>query len=140
VSRLPGTRRLAVAALAAAAFLLSACSEVEDAVGDASAAAGCQVAQRAVDGVADAARGAADRIGADPEAARRELRGLRDTLAAAAPTLSGDVRTRVDEIRAALDDLVTEATEAGRDAVDQAAVDRARDELDQAVDGLRSVC
>ena len=132
--------RAAAALVAVAATALGGCSEAEDAVDRAAGDAACRLAQEAVDGVAGQAREAADRIGADPEAARRELTALRDSLAAAEEGLSGETRARVEEARAALDRLVSESRDAARGAVDEQAVEEAERELDTAVEELTRVC
>lgn len=140
--RTPAPRALLTLATATLALgALVGCSEVEDAVRDTAAEAGCQVAQEAVDGVTSQARQAVEDLGADPAGAERELRNLRDAVATAADGLSGEVGTHLDEAEAALDDLVTQA-EAAADGtqVDEAAVESAQTELDTAVDELTQVC
>ncbi|WZH54010.1 MAG: hypothetical protein PIR53_08465 [Nocardioides alkalitolerans] len=140
--RTPASRSfLAVAATALSLGALVGCSEVEDAVRDTAAEAGCQVAQEAVDGVTGEARQAVEDLGADPAAAEQELRNLRDAVATAADGLSGEVGTHLEEAEAALDDLVAQA-EAAADGtqVDEAAVESAQGELDTAVDELTQVC
>ncbi|WP_205471409.1 hypothetical protein [Nocardioides sp. SYSU D00038] len=136
------------AALAAPALLvvlsagaLTGCSEAEDAVNGATDRAACEVAQAAVDEVADQARSLADRIGADPQAARRELSALRDTLAAAEKGLGGETREQVRRARDAVDALLAEAKQAADGSqVDDAVVRESRRELDRAVEELSQVC
>lgn len=139
-TRRAARRRALAAPVLVAAVVLTGCSAAEDAVGGAVDEAACSLARETLAGVEGQVREAADRIGADPRAARRELEALRDALAAAEDGLSGETRDRVAEARRAVDALVAEARRGARGAVDEEAVAEARRDLDTAVTGLQDVC
>lgn len=127
-------------AVAGSVLALSACSAAEDAVAGAVGDAACALARESLGGVETQVRDAADRIGADPAAARRELEAARDALAAAEDSLSGETRQQVAEARAAVERLLEEARQAGEGAVDQQQVEQAQRDLGDAVSGLATIC
>lgn len=144
----PRRTSAAATAVLVAALTLTGCATAEEAVSGAVDGAvdravdgtACSLAREAVGGVEAQVREAADRLGADPRAARRELTALRDTLAAAERGLSGQTRNQVARARAAVDRLVAAAREAADGTVDERAVAQARRRLGDAVRGVQETC
>ncbi len=120
---------------------LTGCSEVEDLAREKASDAACSVARSAMDEASDQARQAADKIKADPQAARRELTALRDGLKALEGRVDGETGGKVTEGRQALDRLVEQADAARAGTpVDDAAVSDAEAELDSAVEDFKNLC
>ncbi len=130
-----------VAATLVAALSLTACSQAEDAAKNAAGDAACSLAKNAADQAGKQAAQAVDDIGADPQAARQELSGIRDALAAAEKTVDGDVKADLTAARKAVEKLLGQAQDAAQGVeVDTTAVESAKDELDRAVDDVKTLC
>ncbi len=132
-------------ALAAAAVLvaagLGACSEAQDAVDDAASDAACSAARSAADQAGDRAGRAAEDIGADPRQAQQDLQTVRSVLTAAERSAGVDLEKRIAAVRAGVDDLLGEARDAAGGAdPDLTAVDRARQDVDDAVADVKGLC
>jgi hypothetical protein len=143
--RIEPVTRVLMPLVMCAALMLSACSEAErvvsDATSDAASEAACSVARTAVGEVRGQVKGIASEIRADPQVAQRELTAVRGALAAAEKRLDGETREQIARARVAVDDLVVEARAvAGGAGINDRAVRTAQEDFDGAVDSLTELC
>lgn len=134
-------KSLAAGAALLLSMTLAGCSDVEDLAREKASEAACSVARSAMDEASTQAKQAAEKINADPQAARRELTALRDSLKALEGRVDGETGGKITEARKALDRLVeqADAARAGTPVDDQAVAD-AEAELDTAVESFSSLC
>ena len=137
-----GMRLVTLAApLLVAVVSLTGCEQAEQAARDAAGDAACSAARSAADEAGQQVGNAVDSIGADPQAAERELSAVRDALAAAETGISGDAKAKIREAKEAVEALLGQAEDAAQGAdIDTRAVDRAQDDLDQAVADIKDIC
>lgn len=129
-------RTSTAAALTALLLAGTACGATDDVL----SSAACTVAEKAVAPVKAGVRSAVAELDVDPAGARAELTALKAAVDAAATTVSGEVRDSLKKVSDELAVLIGEARDAATGAVDQDAVNQARDELGAAVDDLTQIC